>query len=72
MDGTCVAFVVDGRDGEGRTSGLDRNMKDVRIDVTVSETERPGFERSSIYHRAGFTRARVKVSWRVDCQGRRR
>jgi hypothetical protein len=38
----------------------------------VSDTERPGFERSSIYQRAGFTRARVRVNWRVDCQGRRR
>jgi hypothetical protein len=72
MDGICVAFVVAGRDGEGRTSGFERKMKDVRIEVTVSETERPGFERSRMYQRAGFTRARVRVSWRVDCQGRRR
>lgn len=72
MEGTCVAFVVAGRDGEGRTSGFERKMKDVRMDVTVSETERPGFERSSMYQRAGLTRASVRVSWRVDCQGRRR
>lgn len=72
MEGICVVFVVAGRDGEGRTSGLERKMKDVRMEVTVSETERPGFERSRMYQRAGFTRARVRVSWRVDCQGRRR
>ena len=72
MDGTRVAFVVGGRDGEGSTSGLDRKMNEVRMEVTVSETESPGFERSRMYQRAGFTRARVTVSWRVDCQGRRR
>lgn len=64
--------MVEGRDGEGRTSGFDRNMKDVRIEVTMREHERPGFERSSMYQRAGFTRARVRVSCRVDCHGRRR
>jgi hypothetical protein len=67
-----VAFTVAGSNGEGRTSGLERKMNDVRMDVTVSETESPGFERSSMYHRAGFTRASVRVSWRVDCHGRRR
>jgi hypothetical protein len=64
-----VTFVVAGKEGEG---GFERKMKEVRIEVTVSETERPGLERSSMYQRAGFTRARVRVSWRVDCQGRRR
>jgi hypothetical protein len=67
-----VTFVVAGKDGEGNTSGFERKMKEVRIEVTVSETERPGFERSSMYQRTGFTRASVRVSWRVDCQGRRR
>jgi hypothetical protein len=67
-----VTFVVAGSDGEGRTSGFERKMKEVRIEVTVSETESPGFERSRMYQSAGFTSARVTVSWRVDCQGRRR
>jgi hypothetical protein len=68
-----VTFVVvAGKEGEGSTSGFDRKIKEVRIEVTVRETPRPGFERSSMYHRAGLTRASVRVSWRVDCQGRRR
>ena len=72
MFGSWVTFVGAGKDGEGRTSGFERKMKEVRIEVTVSETERPGFERSSMYQRPGFTRASVRVSCRVDCQGRRR
>lgn len=71
-EGTRVALIVAGREGEGRTSGLERKMKEVSIEVTVRETERPGLERSSMYQRAGLTRARVTVSWRVDCQGSRR
>lgn len=65
-------MVVAGSEGEGRTSGFDRKMSEVRSEVTMSEKERPGFERSSMYQRMGFTRARVRVSCRVDCQGRRR
>jgi hypothetical protein len=42
------------------------------MEVTMSEQERPGLERSRMYHRAGLTRARVSVSWSVDCQGSRR
>jgi len=72
IDGSCVAFVVEGRDGEGSTFGFERKINDVTMEVTVSETERPGFERSRMYQRAGLTRARVRVSWSVDCQGRRR
>lgn len=65
-------FVVAGNEGDGRTSGLERKMKEVRIEVTINEQESPGLERSRMYQRAGLTRARVRVSWRVDCQGRRR
>lgn len=65
-------MVVARRLGEGRPVGLERKMKEVRMDVTVSEHERPGLLRSSMYHNAGFASARVRVSWRVDCQGRRR
>ena len=72
LAGDCVALVVAGNDGEGKTSGLDRKMNDVRTDVTMSEQERPGLERSSMYQRAGLTKARVNVSCRVDCQGNRR
>lgn len=67
-----MVFVVKGNGGEGKTSGLARKMNDVRIEVTSKEHERPGFERSRMYQRAGLTRARVRVSWRVDCHGRRR
>jgi hypothetical protein len=64
--------MVAGRAGEGRTSGLERKMKDVMIDVLMREKESPFLVRSSMYHSAGLTRARVTVSWRVDCHGRRR
>jgi hypothetical protein len=47
-------------------------MKDVRTEVTMSEHERPGLERSSMYQSAGLTRARVNVSCKVDCHGSRR
>ena len=68
----ALATVVAGRDGEGSTSGLERKMNEVRTEVTMREKERPGLLRSRMYQRAGLTRARVRVSWRVDCQGRRR
>lgn len=61
-----------GKEGEGKTSVLERKMKDVRMDVTMREKERPGLLRSRMYQSAGLTRASVRVSWRVDCQGRRR
>jgi hypothetical protein len=64
--------VVAGKDGEGRTSGFERKMKEVSIEVTMREKERPGLLRSRMYQSAGFTRARVRVSWRVDCHGSRR
>jgi hypothetical protein len=71
--GACVPFVPGvGRDEEGRPVRAERKMKEVRKEVTMREKERPGFERSRMYQRAGLTRARVRVSWRVDCQGRRR
>jgi hypothetical protein len=72
LAGVCVALFIAGSDGEGKTSGSDRNIKDVRIEVTMSEHESPGFERSSMYQSAGLTRARVSVSCRVDCHGSRR
>lgn len=65
-------MVVAGNAGEGRTSGLERKMKEVRTEVTRSENEAPDLLRSRMYQRAGLTRARVMVSWRVDCQGSRR
>jgi len=67
-----VILVEDGNGGDGRALGLERKMKEVRIDVTISEKDSPGLERSRMYQSAGLTRASVTVSWRVDCQGRRR
>lgn len=72
LEGTRVTFVVAGRGGEGRTFGFARKTRDVMTEVTMSERERPGRERSRMYQRAGLTSARVRVSCRVDCQGRRR
>jgi hypothetical protein len=70
--GVRVPFMMAGRVGEGRTSGFARKMKEVTMDVIMSEKERPGLLRSRMYHKAGLTRASVRVSWRVDCHGRRR
>jgi hypothetical protein len=57
-----VPFVVAGKEGEGRTLGFERNIKDVRMDVTRREKERPGLLRSRMYQSAGLTRASVSVS----------
>jgi hypothetical protein len=67
-----VVGVVAGRAGEGRMSGFWRKIKEVMMEVQNKEKKRPFLVRSRIYHRAGLTRARVAVSWRVDSQGRRR
>lgn len=67
-----MAFVAAGVDGEGRAVGLERKTREVRREVAISEKERPGLLRSRMYQSAGFTSARVRVSCRVDCQGRRR
>lgn len=57
-----MAFTVAGNAGEGSTSGFERKMKEVRIDVVTREKERPFLLRSKMYQRAGLTRARVRVS----------
>jgi hypothetical protein len=67
-----VAFAAEGSCGAERTAESERKTRDVSREVTAREKDRPGFERSRMYHSAGLTRARVRVSWRVDCQGRRR
>jgi len=72
IEGACVALDAKGTLGDGNAVGFERNMTEVRMEVTMSENDRPGLLRSRMYHRAGLTRARVRVSWRVDCQGRRR
>ena len=72
IEGVCVALDAKGTLGDGNAVGLERNTTEVRMEVTMSENDRPGLLRSRIYHKAGLTSARVRVSWRVDCQGRRR
>lgn len=68
----CVILVDDGKGGDGSTFGFERKIREVKMDVTRSEKDNPGFERSRMYHNAGLTRASVSVSCRVDCHGRRR
>ncbi len=36
---------------------------------TRAESRKPGLERSTRYQSTGLTRARVRETWRVDCQG---
>jgi len=62
LEGTRVTLVVAGSGGEGRASGLERKMKDVAMEVIMSDKDSPGLERSRMYHNAGLTRASVSVS----------
>ena len=72
LEEAYVELVVAGSAGEGSTSGFERKMQEVRMEVVMREKESPLRLRSRMYQRAGLTRARVRVSWRVDCQGSRR
>jgi len=50
-------------------SGLDSNSTAEPKDPTRRESTNPGFERSMIYQRTGFTKANVREACRVDVQG---
>jgi hypothetical protein len=64
-----MEILVKDAEGGGTMSGLiDRSTK-VPATPTTAESRNPGLDRSMIYHRAGLTRARVRETWRVDCQG---
>ena len=78
IDAVVVAFAAaaaneeNDRAGEGTISGLIARTRIVPAMPTMVERVKPGLERSMRYQRTGLTRARVRESCRVDCQGRRR
>jgi hypothetical protein len=55
--------------GEGIMSGFEARSNAVPIAPTLEERRKPGFERSIMYQRTGFTRNSVREAWRVDVQG---
>lgn len=59
-------------DGAGTRSGFMESRRAVPLRATVELRMKPGEVRSRRYQIAGLARARVRLSWRVDCQGRRR
>ena len=50
-------------------SGLLASRSAVPIAPTEDERRKPGFERSIMYQRTGFTRKSVREAWRLDAQG---
>jgi hypothetical protein len=48
------------------------SKRPVPVRATVVARMKQGPVRSRRYQIAGFARARVRLSWRGDCQGRRR
>lgn len=59
-------------DGDGTRSGLMDRSSAVPEREKVAERMKPGAVRSRRYQIAGFARAKVRESWRVDCQASRR
>ena len=55
--------------GEGTRSGLMPSRSAVPESATVVLRMNPGALLSRRYHSVGFDRARVRESWRVECQG---
>jgi len=58
--------------GDGIKSGLIDRRSPVPVRATVVARMKHGPVRSRRYQMAGLARARVRLSWRGDCQGRRR
>ena len=50
-------------------SGFEARSRAVPMAPTLEERRKPGFERSIMYQRTGFTRKSVREAWRVDVQG---
>jgi hypothetical protein len=48
---------------------LEARRRAVPVAPTAVERMKPGLERSIMYQRTGFTRARVREAWRVEVQG---
>lgn len=55
--------------GDGIMLGLISSKAKVPAIPTTAERINPGLDLSTRYHNTGFTRARVKETCRVDCQG---
>ena len=55
--------------GDGTISGLTPKAMAVPARPTSMERRKPGFERSTRYQSTGFTRAKVRDTCVVDCQG---
>ena len=58
--------------GAGTSDGLMPRRRAVPDRATVVLRMKPGAVRSRRYQRVGLQRARVRESWRVECQGTRR
>lgn len=59
----------DGVAGEGTIPGLTPKAMAVPARPTSIESRKPVLERSTRYQRTGLTRARVRETCEVDCQG---
>lgn len=55
--------------GEGTISGFTPSSTTVPAIPTIADRKKPGFERSTRYHKTGFTSASVRDTCKVDCQG---
>lgn len=55
--------------GEGIISGLILSTANIPVNPTMVDRAKPGFERSTRYHRTGLARESVRETWSVDCQG---
>ena len=65
-----LAFACgDGAAGVGTICGFTQTHTAVPVMPTMVDRKIPGFERSTRYHRSGFTKAKVSDTWSVDCQG---
>jgi hypothetical protein len=55
--------------GDGSMLGFIPNNAKVPAIPTTVERMKPDFDLSTRYHSTGFTSARVRETWSVDCQG---
>lgn len=55
--------------GEGIISGFEASKRAVPVAPTALDNRKPDLERSTRYHRAGLTSARVREACIVDAQG---
>jgi hypothetical protein len=62
---------LEGEAGDGIMSGLEARRSAVPVAPTALERIKPGFDRSIMYQRTGFTSARVREAWSVEVHGSR-